>query len=84
MIYRNSLDTGTPQGLQDKVFMGFMIFFCNRGRENLREIKKSDFIFDENGQFIEMRDMITKNHKGDIIGVGSGAAGAALAAPIFG
>ena len=62
----NSLDTGTPQGLQDKVFVDFIIFFCNRGRENLREIKKSDFIFDENGQFIEMRDMITKNHKGDM------------------
>ena len=60
-----SFDMDTPAGLQDKVFVDFMLFFCNRGRENLRDIKVSDVIFDQNGQFIELRDMQTKNHKGD-------------------
>ena len=56
----------TPYGLQSKVFVDFMIYFCNRGRENLRDIKKSDFIFYENDNFIVMRDMATKNHQGDV------------------
>lgn len=50
----------------NKVFVDFNIYFCNRGRENLRDIKKSDFIFDENDNFIVMRDVVTKNHKGDV------------------
>jgi len=59
-------DLNTPYGLQSKVFVDFMIYFCNRGRKNLRDIKKSDFIFNENDNFIVMRDMATKNHKGDV------------------
>lgn len=40
----NYFDSNTPKGLQDNVFVDFIIYFCNRGRENLRDIKKSDFI----------------------------------------
>ena len=29
------LDITTPQGLQDKVFIDIMVYFANRGRENL-------------------------------------------------
>lgn len=63
-LYR-SFDIDTPAGLQDKVFVDFMLYFCNRGRENLREIKTSDFIFNEN-DYIELKDMKTKNHTGEI------------------
>jgi hypothetical protein len=42
----------------------FIMYFCNRGRENLREIKKTDFLVNEVEEFIELRDMMTKNHKG--------------------
>ena len=44
-----------------------MLFFCNRGRENLRELKRDDFKFegtDEN-RYVELRDHLTKNHRGD-------------------
>ncbi|CAC5420453.1 KCTD1_15 [Mytilus coruscus] len=61
------LDVNTPCGLQNKVFLDFMIYFCNRGRENLRELKKSDFKFYGHGPFkyVQLRDHSTKNHKGD-------------------
>lgn len=59
-------DLDTPYGLQCKVFVDFMIYFCNRGRENLRDITKQDFIFNESDNCISMRDMATKNHKGDV------------------
>ena len=36
-----SLDTAP--GLQRKVIFEYLYFFCNRGRENLREVKKDDF-----------------------------------------
>ena len=62
----SSFDVGTPKGLQDKVFVDFMLYFCNRGRENLRELKKSDFILHENQQFIELKDRLTKNHQGGL------------------
>ena len=33
-----SLDLDDHVGLQDKVFIDVMLYFCNRGRENLREM----------------------------------------------
>ena len=63
----SSFDVSTPKGLQDKVFVDFMLYFCNRGRENLRELKKTDFIFHENQQYIKLRDMATKNHRGELL-----------------
>ena len=62
----SSFDLESPKGLQDKVYVDFMLYFCNRGRENIRELKPLDFIIDENDHFIEMRDTATKNHRGDI------------------
>jgi hypothetical protein len=41
----NSFDLYSPVGLQSKVFIDFMLYFCNRGRENLRTLKKEDFQF---------------------------------------
>ena len=62
----SSFDLETPKGLQDKVFVDFMLYFCNRGRENIRELTPSDFIVDRKEQYIEMKDRTTKNHRGDI------------------
>lgn len=61
------LDVNTPCDLQNKVFLDFMIYFCNRGRENLRELKKSDFKFYGHGpsKYVPLRDHSTKNHKCD-------------------
>jgi hypothetical protein len=35
----SSLDLETPTGLQNKVFLDYMLYFCNRGREHPRDIK---------------------------------------------
>ena len=56
----------TPSGLQNKVFIDFMLYFCNRGRENSRDIKKSDFIICDNNEYIVIKDHKTKNHAGDL------------------
>ena len=37
------LDMTTPYGLQNKVFFDIMTYFCNRGRENVCEMKPDDF-----------------------------------------
>ena len=44
-IIQNSLvlDYDTPLDLQNKVFVDFMTYVCNRGRENLQELKPDDF-----------------------------------------
>ncbi|XP_011668570.1 uncharacterized protein LOC105440296 [Strongylocentrotus purpuratus] len=69
-IIQNSsvLDCDTPAGLQNKVFVDFMTYFCNRGRENLRELKPDDFRLetDEDGlRYITKRDQLTKNNRED-------------------
>ena len=61
-----SLDMNTPKGLQNKVFIDIMLFLCNRGQENLRSMKVSDFIVttDEDGlRSVTRRDMLTKNNR---------------------
>lgn len=35
----SSLDLETPTGLQNNFFLDYMLYFCNRGREHLRDIK---------------------------------------------
>ena len=44
-----------------------MIYFANRGMENLRNMKPGDFILHEEGEkeFFTLRDMSTKNHQDD-------------------
>ena len=36
-----SLDT--PESLKKRVFFEYLYYFCNRGRENIRDVKKDDF-----------------------------------------
>ncbi len=64
-----ALNQTTPRGLQNKVFVDIMVYFCNRGRENLREMSKDDFIVEVDAQgekFVKFRrDKMTKNHRGD-------------------
>ena len=60
------LDCNTPNGLQNKVFIDLMTFFCNRGRENVRNFKTTDFSIrhDEDGlRYVTRRDLLTKNHR---------------------
>ena len=70
MMKLNSyLNLDTLDGLQGKVFIDFMLHFCNRGRENLRDFQKSDFgtSVDADGLkyvFIKI-DKATKNHRDD-------------------
>jgi hypothetical protein len=59
----------TPQGLQQKVFFDVMLYLCRRGRENLTELKKTDFsvMKDPSGAkyVTQTRDELTKNHRDD-------------------
>jgi site-specific recombinase XerD len=60
------LDLNTPQGLQDKVFIDIMLYFANRGRENLRNMKITDFVIEKNErgqQYIIHRDSLTKTRR---------------------
>ena len=66
IIYKSfNLDVCTD--LKNKLFVDFMLFYCNRCRENLRELKKTDFSFHGSGdnKYIALRDHSTKNHCGD-------------------
>ena len=65
MTIQDSFDLNDPQGLQDKVFIDVMLFFCNRGRENLREMTRDSFeIGEENGKtYITLKDTLTKNNR---------------------
>ncbi|XP_071494109.1 zinc finger MYM-type protein 2-like [Diadema antillarum] len=64
----SAVDPTTPKGLQNKVFLDLMLHLCNRGRENLRQMKKDDFAVDKdsaNQRYVHLvRDMTTKNHRG--------------------
>ena len=60
------VDISTPTGLQNKVFMDIMIYFANRGRENLPDMKADDYILETNEQnlrYIIHRDMLTKSRR---------------------
>lgn len=64
----SALSTETPEGLQNKVFFEYMLNFCNRGRENLRDLKKDDFEIcsDGNRDYVTLKSSkLTKNHRGD-------------------
>jgi len=70
-LYASSiLSTDNPKGLQNKVFVDIMVYLCNRGRENLREMNRTDFgiATDSSGsRYVFMsHDKLTKNHRGDI------------------
>ena len=63
------LSTSSPAALQNKVWFDYMMYFCNRGRENLRDVKKTDFEVkrDSKGKkFVQLAiQKGTKNHRGD-------------------
>ena len=56
-----------PITLQHKVFFEVMLFFCRRGRQNLRQLKKDDFEIqtDAKGRrfVVKTTDELTKNHR---------------------
>ena len=60
-------DTNKPTSLQNKVFFGVMLFFCRRGRQNLRQLKKNDFEvkLDAKGEsfVIKTMDEFNKNQR---------------------
>lgn len=55
--------------LQEKVFVDLMLYFGRRGRENIHELKQSDFAATSDSQgkvYIYMtKDELTKNHQED-------------------
>ena len=52
-------NTDSPTTLQNKVFFEIMFFFCRRGRQNLRELKRDDFDIKKNPQVL--RCVVKKN-----------------------
>ena len=50
-----------------KVFFEVMLYFCRRGRQNLRELKKTDFSFSTDGKgakyVCKTTDELTKNRR---------------------
>ncbi|XP_069138967.1 uncharacterized protein KIAA1958-like [Argopecten irradians] len=61
--------TETPKTLQQKVFFELMLYFCNRGRENLRNMTRNDYTVqsDADGRRYVTCSVsrLTKNHRGD-------------------
>ena len=62
-----AFDTTTPTGLQNKVWFEIMLYFCRRGRENLRELTKESFKINQaaNGRkyVLQVKDELTKNRR---------------------
>ena len=62
----------SPKTLLNKVFFEIMLYFCNRGRENLRNTKKTDFVIREDcdGRRYVASTVarLTKNHQGQNVG----------------
>ena len=65
-----------PEKLQNKVFLEVMLYFCRRGRQNLRQLKKTDFSFstDSTGAryVCKSTDELTKNRREDDEGFDGG------------
>jgi len=64
------LSTVDPVGLQNKVFVDLMVHLCKRGRDNLRAMKKSDFLVrtDTTGRYVAMGDRLCRNNRRDAAG----------------
>ena len=60
---------GDPRTLQNKVFFEIMLYFCRRGRQNLRELKIKDFSSakdDKGARYVtKSSDELTKNRRED-------------------
>ena len=62
----SSFDLKSPQGLQAKVFIDIMLYFANRGREHLQNMKITDFVIEKNEhgqQYIIHCDALTKTRR---------------------
>ncbi|XP_061191032.1 uncharacterized protein LOC133199202 [Saccostrea echinata] len=44
-LYNTVFSTDSPKGLQRKTIFEFIYYFCDRGREHLRRVRKEDFVF---------------------------------------
>ena len=67
-LYESGLFSLTqPETLQNKVFFQIMLFFCRRGRQNLRELKMEDFSISTNSSGVrfvcKVKDELTKNRR---------------------
>ena len=67
-LYRSGVfNTENPTTLQNKVFFEIVLFFCRRGRQNLLQLKKTDFQIKVNSQgkpcVVKTTDELTKNHR---------------------
>ena len=73
--FSREVDISTPVGLQERVFVTFMVEFGRRGREKLRELKKTDILFkydaDLNANYYCLRHH--ESTKADQSAVGLGA-----------
>ena len=66
IVESGQLDTDTPSGLQNKVFVDVMVYFGQRGRESLRDMKPEDYVLntDELGnRYFERRNTFTKSRR---------------------
>jgi len=58
-----------PEKLQNKVFFEVVLYFCRQGRQNLRQLKKTDFSFNMDNTraryVCKAMDELTKNHRED-------------------
>ncbi|XP_033743241.1 uncharacterized protein LOC117329407 [Pecten maximus] len=64
----SAFDTHTPEGLQRKVMFEYLYYFSSRGRENLRGLKRSDFIVgvDSSGRdYVAVGSKPKKNARGE-------------------
>lgn len=65
-----TLSTKTSKSLQYKVFFELMMFMCNRGRENLRNMTKEDFVVDTDAggrrYVVNVKKRLSKNHQGGV------------------
>ncbi len=62
-LIQESFDLSSPQGLQDKVFIDVMMYFCNQGWENLQAMTADHFeehVRSDGLTFITLKDMLTK------------------------
>lgn len=67
-LYESGLfNLNQPDTLQNKVFFEIMLFFCRRGRQNLRELKTEDFSIKTDPYGVryvdKINDELTKNHR---------------------
>jgi hypothetical protein len=69
MLTSSALDQSTPRGLQNKVFIDYMLYFANRGRENLRQMTKHDVRVETDPDGIKYAELVvdklTKTERGE-------------------